>query len=89
MFVDKMKKYCGDLICTDANIDFMGKDDFIVSYNEVVNTNPAKLIKYRFDEDSIKKLILIKWWDWDVEKIKQNIHLLNNDNINKFFGSHL
>lgn len=51
--------------------------------------NPAKLIKYRFDEDSIEKLILIKWWNWDVEKIKQNIHLLNNGNINKFIESHL
>lgn len=39
MSINKMKKYCGDLICTDANTDFMIKDDFMVSYNEVVNTD--------------------------------------------------
>jgi virginiamycin A acetyltransferase len=51
--------------------------------------NPAKLIKYRFDEDTIEKLMLIKWWNWDLEKIKQNLYLLNNNNINKFIELHL
>jgi hypothetical protein len=33
------KKYCGDLICTDANTDFMKKDNFISSYEEVKKTD--------------------------------------------------
>ncbi len=36
----------------------------------VVGGVPAKIIKYRFDEQIIVKLLKIKWWDWDDEKIK-------------------
>lgn len=32
--------------------------------------NPVKIIKYRFDEKTIKKLLEIKWWDWDLDKLK-------------------
>jgi len=39
MFINKMKRYCGDLICTDANTDFMTKDKFISSYEEVKKTD--------------------------------------------------
>ena len=31
---------------------------------------PAKLIKYRFNEDIIKIMTEIKWWNWGGEKIK-------------------
>ncbi len=30
---------------------------------------PARLIKKRFDDDTIKKLLETQWWDWDDEKI--------------------
>lgn len=32
--------------------------------------NPAKVIRYRFDEQTIQALQQIAWWDWDYEKIK-------------------
>jgi acetyltransferase-like isoleucine patch superfamily enzyme len=38
----------------------------------IVAGNPAKIIKYRFEEEIINKLQEIKWWDWPIEKIKQN-----------------
>ena len=41
----------------------------------IVGGNPAKHIKYRFTESTIEKLLEIKWWDWDKEKIKRNISL--------------
>ena len=31
--------------------------------------NPARVIKYRFDPETIKKLQAIKWWNWSPEKI--------------------
>lgn len=31
---------------------------------------PAVKIKNRFDDDTISKMKEIKWWDWNVEKIK-------------------
>jgi acetyltransferase-like isoleucine patch superfamily enzyme len=39
---------------------------------------PAKLKRYRFTEQQIEKLLTIKWWDWDFEKIKSQSHLFNN-----------
>lgn len=31
---------------------------------------PAKLIRYRFDQDKVKKLIDIQWWNWSIEELK-------------------
>jgi len=39
----------------------------------VVGGNPAKVIKFRFDQRTIDKLILISWWDWNFETIKERI----------------
>ena len=50
----------------------------------IVGGNPAKLIKYRFNEEQIKKLLEIKWWYWDDEKINDFTPLLCDDNIDKF-----
>lgn len=42
--------------------------------------NPANIIKYRFDENTIKKLLKSERWNWDIEKIKKNYNLefINN-----------
>jgi phosphonate metabolism protein (transferase hexapeptide repeat family) len=58
----------------------------VVGANAVVTTDvppyaivggvPAKVIKYRFPPDLIKRLLEIKWWDWSDEKIKSTFHLL-------------
>lgn len=53
----------------------------------IVGGNPAKLIKYRFTLEQIKHLLEIKWWDWDDEKINNNLHVLCNDNIDNFILS--
>ncbi len=37
----------------------------------IVGGVPAKIIRYRFDEETIKKLMELKWWDLDDEIIKQ------------------
>ena len=31
---------------------------------------PAKVIKMRFDESIIRSLLLIQWWNWDINDIK-------------------
>ena len=41
----------------------------------IVGGVPAKVIKYRFSEDIITKLLEIKWWDWEEDKFKENIDL--------------
>lgn len=43
----------------------------------IVGGVPAKIIKHRFDENKIKTLLEIKWWDDDLIKIKNKISILN------------
>ena len=40
--------------------------------------NPAKKIRDRFEEDTIKKIIDSKWWLWDDEKIAHFSNFFNN-----------
>ena len=42
----------------------------------IVGGNPATEIRKRFDEDRIRKLLDLKWWDWPIEKITDKVHLL-------------
>ena len=49
-----------------------------------IGTNPAKLIKYRFSQEQIEKLLQIKWWNWDDDKINKYTPLLCNHNIDEF-----
>jgi virginiamycin A acetyltransferase len=55
----------------------------------IIGGNPAKLIKLRFTDDQIKKLLEIKWWDWDDAKINNNTHLITSDNIDDFINLHI
>ena len=38
---------------------------------------PAKIIKYRFDEEKIKYLQSTRWWDMSPEELKEKIPKLN------------
>ena len=48
--------------------------------------NPARVIKYRFDGETIKKLLAVKWWNWDLKKIADNVPLMAN--VEKFLAIH-
>ncbi len=41
----------------------------------VVGGVPAKVIKYRFTYEERQKLLQIKWWDWPIEQVEENIEL--------------
>ncbi|WP_347840429.1 CatB-related O-acetyltransferase [uncultured Draconibacterium sp.] len=47
----------------------------------IVGGNPAKLIRKRFKPNEIEKLLELKWWDWDIQKITENLHLLTDKNL--------
>lgn len=49
----------------------------------IVGGNPAKEIKKRFPDDIIKKLLELKWWNWDIEKITKNVQNLTDNNFEK------
>lgn len=44
----------------------------------IVGGNPARHIKYRFPPDIIDSMLKIRWWNWDEEKIKNNISKFYN-----------
>lgn len=47
----------------------------------IVGGNPAKEIKKRFSKEHIEKLLSLKWWDWEIEKITKNVQNLTGENI--------
>lgn len=48
----------------------------------IVGGVPAKLIRKRFDNDTIEKLQSICWWDWNKEKILEKLNDIRYGNIN-------
>jgi serine acetyltransferase len=50
----------------------------------IVAGNPAKVIRKRFDQDTIDELLRIKWWDWGIQKIKDNMPLLLSNRTKEF-----
>jgi virginiamycin A acetyltransferase len=54
----------------------------------IVGGNPAKVIKYRFNEHQIQQLQKIAWWNWSQDKIKQNAELFHRD-VSEFTSKHI
>ena len=48
--------------------------------------NPARVVKFRFDADTISKFLAIKWWNWDIKKILDNVPQMYC--IEKFLSAH-
>lgn len=44
----------------------------------VVAGCPAEIIKYRFDKDTIEKLLNLKWWDKDSDWIKEKVSVFTD-----------
>ena len=63
-------------------------DGAIIGANSLVNKDvppyaivagsPAKIIKFRFPTEIIKRLQKIKWWNWEISKIRRNSMLFKN-----------
>lgn len=49
----------------------------------IVGGVPAKVIRKRFSDNIISKLLEIKWWDWNNEKIKRNIKAIKSGDIDR------
>ena len=45
----------------------------------IVGGNPAQLIRKRFDDTTIARLLEVSWWDWPIEKITRYAHYLTGD----------
>ncbi|AYG96230.1 type B chloramphenicol O-acetyltransferase [Brevundimonas naejangsanensis] len=47
----------------------------------IVGGNPARVIRKRFDDDSIAMLLDMKWWDWDDARLGEAMPLLCSGDI--------
>ncbi len=49
----------------------------------IVGGVPAKPIRKRFDEDTIARLLELRWWDWPEERIAQNIPAIQTGKLDR------
>lgn len=47
----------------------------------IVGGVPAKIIRKRFSDEVISKLLEIKWWDWERDRIERNIETIKSGDI--------
>ena len=68
-------------------------DGAIIAANSVVTKdippyhiaggNPIRIIRKRFDDDLIRYLLELKWWDWSAQKVFENLEILCSDDLTK------
>ncbi len=51
----------------------------------VVGGNPAKVLKYRFKEEEIAKLLSLKWWNWSESQVKEAMYVICDTNIDNLW----
>ena len=47
----------------------------------IVAGNPARLVRYRFDEETIHRLMTLSWWDWPIAMISRYRPLIQGSDI--------
>jgi acetyltransferase-like isoleucine patch superfamily enzyme len=43
--------------------------------------NPARVVRKRFDGETIRKLLALSWWDWPIDRIRAHIEALCSVNL--------
>lgn len=54
----------------------------------IVAGNPARVVKYRFDEQTRAALLRISWWDWPEEKVTRLRHEIDSPDVQGFIERH-
>lgn len=49
----------------------------------IVGGTPAKEIRRRFDAEEIQQLLILKWWDWSTDKIRQCLPYIAEGKMNE------
>jgi virginiamycin A acetyltransferase len=52
----------------------------------IVGGNPAREIRRRFPPEHVERLLQLRWWDWDIDKITRNVHLLTGNDVEALAG---
>ena len=64
-------------------------DGAVIGANSVVTSaippyaiavgSPARVVRFRFPDHIVKKLLALQWWKWSVETIRRNRALFDGD----------
>ena len=78
--------WIGEAVFIDAGITI--GDGAVIGAHSVVTHNippyaiavgaPVTIIRYRFDEETIKKMTAIKWWNWDDDELMKKGNLFSS-----------
>lgn len=52
----------------------------------IVAGNPARVLRHRFDPDTVQRLLDTRWWDWDDALIAQRLPALLNTDTHAFLN---
>lgn len=52
----------------------------------IVGGNPARVIRKRFSDDDIRKLLEMAWWHWDLDQIRAAMTLLTSGDIEGLYA---
>jgi virginiamycin A acetyltransferase len=47
----------------------------------IVGGNPAKIIRKRFDDATIARLLKIAWWEWQADVITEHLSIINSVDV--------
>lgn len=50
----------------------------------IVGGNPARPIRRRFSDETVERLLQIRWWEWPEERVLRAVPLLQSSNIEDF-----
>ena len=53
----------------------------------IVAGNPARVIRMRFTQTQIERLLDVRWWDWPVARVRANYPLLLSDRLDEFLDA--
>lgn len=49
----------------------------------VVAGSPVTVLRHRFDETTVARLLAVAWWDWPVERVAANADLLSGTDVHE------
>lgn len=47
----------------------------------VVGGNPARVLRHRFDADTVARLLAVAWWDWPRDRLARNLDAVRGADI--------
>lgn len=50
----------------------------------IVAGNPARAVKQRFDDATVARLLAVRWWEWDNDRIERALPLIMGSDVTVF-----